>query len=368
MRHLFFVVLSFFILIGCTSKKRINVTSQNSTKSSTSTSNNFGLFEPYKASPLEEGMQEVDADDVFKIAIVFPSKVVGKYANNTINTIMGYLLYKNQPFSIESFDSMDQDVQNIEASLAKVKEQGFKKVIALYTKEALSKVIGSQYSSDLQIYFPLIHKQDSVYNYSNFIYGAISYDEQIEKLLSLSNGKNAMFYEKSNLGLRLKQFYEQDVPPNFIEKSISKIDTKYKKIVENEALNETTLMLNTPIIKSSIILSQLRAYDIKPTLVLSTQLNYNPLLVSLTQFEDRVNFITANSIEKTHPVLTETLALLDAEIGYNWVNYSSLIGINHFFSKNEDQLIKNDILNNQVMYNVHLYNSTAYGFQPINLP
>jgi SRSO17 transposase len=349
--------------MGCASKQSNTIyTKSTSSKSSTSQPNTDIL---YKTEPLEE--MEVDEDDVFKIAVVFPSKVVGKYASNTINTIMGYLLYKNQPFVIESFDSMNQEEQNIANSLEEIKRQGFKKVIALYTKEALSKVIGTNQSNDLQIYFPLIHKKDSVYNYSNFIYGAISYEQQIEKLLSLSNGKNAMFYEQSDLGFRLKGYYESDVPPSFIEKSVSKIDTKYKKLADDESLNETTLMLNTPIIKSSIILSQLRAYDIKPQLVLSTQLNYNPLLVSLTQFEDRVNFITANSIEQTPLVLNETIALLDAEINYNWVNYSSLVGINYFFSKNEDKLIKNSVINNQVLYNVHLYNSTKYGFQKINL-
>ncbi len=45
----------------------------------------------------------------------------------------------------------------------------------------------------------------------------------------------------------------------------------------------STIILNTPIVKSSIILSQITAFEVEPAKVLSTQLNYNPLLVKLTQ-------------------------------------------------------------------------------------
>lgn len=304
-------------------------------------------------------------EEKFKIAIVFPSKVVGKYANNTINTILGYLLYQEVPFEIETFDSLNQEFDNIQNSFSQIKEKGYKRVIALYTKEALTTILDIEESKERLVYFPLINKKDTTNTYKYFMYGAISYENQLKEILKLSNNQNAMFYEESRLGNRLKNNYDAIVGYEYLGKSIKAIDAKYQKIVEDELLNDTSLVLNTPIIKSSIILSQLRAHDIKPNIILSTQLNYNPLLVSLTQFEDRVNFITANSIEPTNDVLTETLSLLDAEIKYNWVNYSSLIGVNYFYSQNDDGLIKNEIFNNEVNYGVNLYNSTAYGFQKI---
>jgi len=354
-KQIILIVAAIFLFLGCAPKKEVVISKKVEKKEV--------VIAP---EPVLEKKEPLFVEkEHFKVAIIFPSKVVGKYANSTINTIMGYLLYKNEEFEVESFDSMNQEYYNIEKNFNEIKEKGYKNVIALYTKEAISDISRMEATNSMTIYLPLVNKNDAPYTSSNFIYGAISYDAQLQKLLTFSNGDNAMFYEQSNLGRKLRAGYDNLVPVSSPVKPVSRIDTKYKKLVEDEALNEKALMLNTPIIKSSIILSQLRAHDIKPNIILSTQLNYNPLLVSLTQFEDRVNFIIANSIESTDPVLTETLALLDAEIGYNWVNYASLVGINNFFSQNSDGLIKNSVYNNQVNYNVHLYNSTEYGFQKI---
>ena len=126
-------------------------------------------------------------------------------------------------------------------------------------------------------------------------------------------------------------------------------------------------MINTPIVKSSIILSQLYAYETENAAILSTQLNYNPLLISLTQYEDRLNLILANSIEFTNDNLSEVLTLLDTDIKYNWVNYSSLVGINYIYARNKNRLIKNDVINNEVIYNTNLFYCTESGFKRLEL-
>ncbi len=361
MKQIVFLILSIFLFLGCAPKKVVTIPAPQK---------EVQVKKDEIVQPIIQSVQKhelTDEEKIFKVAIIFPSKIVGKYANSTINTIMGYLLYKNEKFEIEAFDSVNQDFENMKRNFDDIAQKGYTKVIALYPKGALENIYSIDATRKMELFLPLIHKKDSPYRDHNFIYGGISYDDQLSKLLTLSNGANAMFYEDSSLGRKLKFAYDNLVPHSNPVKPVSRIDTKYKRLVEDEKLNGKALMLNTPIIKSSIILSQLRAHEIEPNIILSTQLNYNPLLVSLTQFEDRVNFITANSIEKTDDVLTENLALLDAEIGYNWVNYASLVGINHFFSWNKDGLIKNHIANNQVQYKVHLYNSTAYGFQKINI-
>ena len=362
MKHLILLVLSVFLFLGCATTKTTTVTK----KVIEIPKKQEYVKRDYTYKEIKEDEINFDDEEAFKIAIVFPSKVVGKYANNTINTILGYLLYQNEKFEIETFDSLNQNYQNIEKSFEEIEEKGYKRIIALYTKDALNVIEHLDSVQKALVYFPLVNKEEAYTNNKYFIYGAISYKQQLKEILKLSNGTNSMFYEESRLGNSLKNDYDTLVAPNYLQKSVRAIDTKYKKLVKDKKLNDTSLVLNTPIIKSSIILSQLRAHDIKPNLILSTQLNYNPLLVSLTQFEDRVNFITANSIENTDEVLTETLSLLSADIKYNWVNYSSLVGINYFLSKNQDGLIKNEIINNEVNYAVHLYNSTAYGFQKID--
>ena len=126
------------------------------------------------------------------------------------------------------------------------------------------------------------------------------------------------------------------------------------------------MFLNTPIIKSSILLSQLRAYDTVPYIILSTQLNYTPLVISLTQYPDRKKFIVANSIEKVNLKLEESLALLDVDVAYNWVNYSTLIGIDSIFFKDESKLFPNKIVDNQVQYETTLHKNTRHGFKKLS--
>ncbi len=135
--------------------------------------------------------------------------------------------------------------------------------------------------------------------------------------------------------------------------------------MKKKVLQNSSLFLNTSIIQSSIVLSQLRAHGTEPYRILSTQLNYTPLVVSLTQFPDRKKFVVANSIGKTDLKLQESLALLNSDIQYNWVNYSTLIGMDFLYKKNDSELFPSRIKNNQVSYEVQLYKNTRYGFEKI---
>ncbi len=351
MKHILIIISIIFLFAACAPKKEIII--QVPTKKDKSIDEKVTL---------EDFSYIQTSDEDFKVAIIFPSKVVGKYANSTVNTALSYLIYKKEKFDLETFDSFNQSKESIKRVFDEAISKGYKNIIALYTKEALNDIYSLRDIHNINVYFPIISKSDFLYKAKNFTFGAISYDNQIKTLLSLSNNVDASFYANSSIGLKLKSKYDTYVTNLKVEKKVKKTNINYKKLVDDENLNDTTLMLNTPIVKTSIILSQLRANEIKPSLILSTQINYNPILVSLTQVEDRINFIVASSIEKTSNELEEILSLIGADITYNWVNYSSLIGLNYFFNKNEDGLIKNDIINNEVSYKVNLYNSTSYGF------
>lgn len=369
MKNLFLIVLAIFVFTGCL-KKEIPVQQTKPTVKEEVVDPQNSISYEYIEKEEVKVEEEIFIDDGsdFKVAIIFPSKVVGKYGNSTINSVMGYLLFKNTKFEIESFDSENETLENITNTFEQIKNKGYKRVIALHTKNALNIINNISQVSGMQVYFPLIEKIDSAYDTSsNFIFGSISYMSQMNKLLTLSNEDNAQFYEESGIGYRLKAIYESLVSDIVVNQNIKIMNNNFKNIVTNERLKHTNLMINTPIVKSSIILSQLYAYEVENGAVLSTQLNYNPLLISLTQYEDRLNLILANSIENTDDVLTETLTLLDTDIKYNWVNYSTLVGINYIFSKNRDNLLKNEIVDSQVIYNTNLFYSTENGFKKLNL-
>jgi len=374
----YLLVLLLFIITGCsTTEKSINV---NQTKhiinqapkeyiakkdivdeTQDVTNNNL----QNESTDLVENVEIKVADDVYRIALVFPSKIVGKYAKDVINTTMAYMLHNKIKFQFEVFDSIRQNEFDISKTFDQITKRKFDNVIVLYTQDALDALVKVKNIEEFSLYLPLVNINDSNYNLDNIVYGGIDYEQQINKLLLLSNKRNSIFYSNTKLGVKLKNYVTQS---NQLVKVSTKIDNNrnvFKKIVTNRALKNSSLFLNTSIIKSSIILSQLRAHGTVPYKILSTQLNYTPLVVSLTQYPDRKNFVIANSISKTDYKLQESLYLLDADIEYNWVNYSALIGMDFLFNKNKSIFFPSKIQNNQVTYNVDLFRNTRHGFKKL---
>ncbi|NQY93790.1 MAG: hypothetical protein HRT43_06455 [Campylobacteraceae bacterium] len=380
MKIYYFIFLVLFIITGCATKEKTvngNVPKSVYTPQKTPSQYNLKftrnktLGENESQTSLANDVEVVIADeliidkDAYRIALVFPSKIVGKYARDVINTTMAYMLHNNIKFQFEVYDSIRQNEFDMQKVFSAVKKRKFNNVIVLYTQEALDNLVKIEGIQELSLYLPLVNKNDSSHDFKNIVYGGIDYEEQIKKLLTLSNKKNSIFYANTKLGLKLKDYVIESKQLVKLSTKIENTTNVFKKIVTNRALRNSSLFLNTSIIKSSIILSQLRAHGTVPYKILSTQLNYTPLVVSLTQYPDRKNFVIANSISKTDYKLQESLFLLDADIEYNWVNYSTLIGMDFLYNKNESKLFPSKIKDNQVSYDVKLYKNTRHGFKKI---
>ncbi len=296
-----------------------------------------------------------------KIAVLFPSKVVGKYASGTINTVLAQLFSNEGDFNLEVIDTYDETQENLDNAIDELYEKEYKNVLMLITNAGLGALENNFKAKQMNIYVPLIHKKNSFSTLSNIVYGGIDYEQQIDELFKLSNGKETVFSTQTPLGSRLRTMIMEKSPKIYLDTNIDLDKNNYKQIVTNKNLTDSTLFMNTSIIKTSILLSQLRAYETEPYVILSTQLNYTPLIISLTQYLDRKNFLIANSIESGSPRVEETASLLDADIVYNWVNYSSLIGINYLLKNKPFEF--NPIVNNQVQYRTTIYKNTAFGFR-----
>ena len=111
-------------------------------------------------------------------------------------------------------------------------------------------------------------------------------------------------------------------------------------------------------------MSQLTLYDVNATNILSTQINYDPLILSMTQYEDRKNMIIANSITQNNNILIETNSLLGNDIVYDWINYTTTVGVDYFFSLATKKDREYDIVleNNQMIYQIELLNPARYRF------
>lgn len=296
-----------------------------------------------------------------KIAILFPSKVVGKYANGTINTILAQLFSHENEFTLEVIDTYDETQENLEKAIEELNDKEYKNVLMLVTNDALVALNSIPAAQQMNIYVPLIHKKNTQSVLTNIVYGGIDYEQQVDELLKLSNEKVTIFSTQTPLGSRLRSLVVDKNPRIYLDTIIDMDKNNYKQIVTNKNLTQSTLFMNTSIIKTSILLSQLRAYETEPYVILSTQLNYTPLIISLTQYLDRKNFLIANSIENANVKVEEIASLLDSDIVYNWVNYSTLIGINYLLKNKPFEF--NPIVNNQVQYRTTIYKNTAFGFR-----
>ncbi len=328
---------------------------------------------PIKEVPIESNnVSDVTLDDLkvdmkkvkIKIAFIYPSSLVEKYAKSSLDTVSGYLSYQKADYDLTVIDCTNESYENINSAFSKISQAEITNVIGLFTPNAISS-LDKLVSSNTKVYLPLIEKKDSLTTNESLIFGSISYEQQIQKLNSYSSGNNAMFYQNTYIGNKLKKAFDLTVPNTTIRKEISKTENNFKGIVNDNRLNNSILYLNTDIVKTSLILSQLRAYDVYPKYIFSTQVMYDPMLMTLTQDKDRENLIIANSIDTINKELKDEIITFGGNINFEWVDYSTLVGINYLYYGGNTSLIKTKISNNQAIYNPKLYKSTETGFLEI---
>ena len=204
---------------------------------------------------VETTIPEIDTSKVkMKVAFLYPSNLVSKYAKSSIGTVSGYLSFQNSDYELIVIDTENENSAKIAAAFQQVREENIKNVIALFTSNAVG-TLNNVVPSNLKVYLPLIEKKEVSSTNSSLIFGSISYDDQIRKLSSYSSGNDIMFYQDSNLGSKLKRSYESVVSNVRLKKEIKKNENNFKGIVTGSGLANSTLFLNTDIVKTSLILS-----------------------------------------------------------------------------------------------------------------
>ncbi|MEA2072566.1 MAG: hypothetical protein U9O86_03195 [Campylobacterota bacterium] len=339
-----------------------------------------------------------------KIALLLPYKKIGKYASSTTNASFAYLMTKGHPFMLKSYKIESEEREELEIAIDAMRADGFEYIIAPLTKKGADNVI--DINPALNIYFPTINKKDVNTSSAFLSFGAIDYDAQSHLLLKEAVTPLVLFSDRSSTGKKLAAYQKEEfLNPTLDEKNDDNSSSSFfdaalsiltspepkeevqvevkedllneeeieEKVVtkhfisrkttnleiylkEKEEILEGTFFLNTPIIKSGMIMSQLTLYDVNATNVLSTQINYDPLLLSMTQYTDRKEMIVANSITKHNNVLIETNSLLGNDIVYDWINYTTTIGVDYFYSliTDEDRTYNTIVENNQMIYDIEL--------------
>ena len=344
---------------------------------------------------LNVGSSEIIKEEL-KIAMILPYKRIGRYAYSTSNAVFAYLLTRNHPFVLKNFQIEDESPEVMLDVVEQIKEEGFHYVIAPLTKQGAQNLIESE--DELNIFFPTINKNELNTTAENVYFGAIDYKEQIKRLTPYATSPLVVMYDKSAKGKTLyaetKEVYMDENSSFAISrrKAIYKeleldyrtsLEPTKKKVIaygidrkttnfkwylnENKKIQFGSFFLNTPVIKTTMILSQLTTYDTNTTNVLSTQINYDPLMFSMTQKKDRDNMYIANSININNNTLIEANSLLTNDIVYDWINYASSIGADYFYHAitHTERTYKLPVVDNQVLYPISIVKPSGTRFEVI---
>lgn len=330
------------------------------------------------------------SNNKIRIALLLPYKRIGKYASSTTNATFAYLITKNQSFDLRSYKIETESHDDIKMALEKIQADGFSHVIAPLTSTGANALI--ELNPEINIFFPTINKQDVQTVATNFYFGGIDYQAQSDLLLKEAVSPLIIFHDTSAIGKKLA-LYEEDTfkykkTPAYTETNksptytepIKKVLIKNRKTIKypisrnttnlkhylskNKDINGSSCFINTPVVKSSMVLSQLTLYDTKAKNILSTQINYDPLILSMTQYVDRERMIIANSITEHNNILIQTNALLSNDIQYDWINYTTTVAIDYFFHTitNAQREYNIELINNQMVYPIELLKPSVSRF------
>ena len=340
-----------------------------------------------------------------KVAMLLPYRVIGRYAYSTTNAAFAYYLTKNRAFELKTYHAESEDIEELEKVLQRIEEDDFHYVIAPLTRVGAHNV--ASLDLNMHIFFPTINKEDMNITTDYSYYGGINYKKQIESLMPYSSTPLTVFYDKNALGkkltgitkeeylyafdqnitkdriiftdeegeeLSIEEMQDQNLSyaskPKFYSFPIAKRTSNLQsQLDENSNIQEGSFLLNTPVVKSAMVMSQLTLYDVNISNVLSTQINYNPELLLLTQSKDREKMLIANSINYHNNVMIESNALLQNNIVYDWINYATTIGADYFYHLITASLREypQEMINNQIEYPISIVKPTYSRFVTVEV-
>lgn len=300
-------------------------------------------------------------ENELKVALLMPKKTIGTYSTTTIDTILSYLAFRDIDFEFKVFDSVDESAESILKALSAMKDEHFNFAIAIISKEENLAIL-----QDLQIplYIPTLKKPANWDNNSeHIIFGGIDYEAQVELLLKETKGSNIISYDDdSALGSVIGAIVEDKSADYKLYKEVvtNKDATNFSARLERQknVLKDANVFLNTRVVISGLLLSQISMLKETPARILSTQVNYKPTLLSLLRGINTKNLLIANSIGESDDRLLEYSALLSSDLKYDWVNYSTALGVDLFLSKMKEGIERyfdERVENSQVAYKTQLY-------------
>ncbi len=320
--------------------------------------------------------QTVDINTYFnqkiKIALIVAPSVVGHYSESTYNVALSTLMASKVPFELVSYEMKDESVTSISQALEKINNDSMQAVLAPLTLNGVENLL--TLNPNKPIFIPTVHKRDVGACDSNIIFGAIDYQAQIEALVPYMKHSIAVFYGDSVVGKNLAQMTQtiaSEAKKGSISSSLYSVDTQGSNIVKYlarpAAFSKKTIVIHLPVVKASMLASHLTFTGVHEYNILSTQINFDPTLISLTQYNDRRNMIVANSIVEQVPSIYEINSLMNNDLTFDWINYTTSVGTDYLISylNSTERLYTMRLVDSQVVYPIELMKPKEFGFEPM---
>ncbi|MDD2266619.1 hypothetical protein [Sulfuricurvum sp.] len=311
-------------------------------------------------------------DKMINIAVISAPGVIGKYTQSVFNVSEATLIaLKNDHFQLKRYDIPDESAGSLSQALEKIRQDGMDAIVAPLTSSGAKNLI--TIPIHIPVYIPTVHKRDLPDSPENIVFGGIDYSAQIEALLPYMGNSISIFYDNSSVGTQLKTSTEEVFLAHKNEKkrvASYPIDIKGDNIVTYLAkpslFNKSSVIIHIPVVKSALLAAHITFSKIKVHNILSTQINVDPTLLTLTQYQDRKNIILANSLIEFPNDIYESNALMNNDITFDWIQYSTSVGIDYLIASlsNTPRKYTMRIINSQVIYPVELLHAKEYGFEP----
>jgi len=309
--------------------------------------------------------EEITSDDIFdnsdeyqmNIAVFLDKQKFFKFIPNILNSMNAYMIKKDINYHIKLF--------NLDSNLTEKLDEVTKnyKYVFLYSTSTKDINVTQDYPGTY-FFIPTLNKNQSNIRLNDVYFGGINYKQQINKLNQYITDSTLVIY---NAKSDLSKYITQVINNTIINYPVRNI--QYPIYGNYKTFNKRYVYLNTSAINSVQILSNFTYHKVETKSILSTQLNYTPILFLLTNSDDTKDLIIANSIFNINNIIEDNNFNLGNNIDFNWLNYTTSTLLNVAYNietKTDDIHYLNDfdlyMFFNQVDYKTNLYRIFQKGF------
>lgn len=304
-----------------------------------------------------------------KIGVLLPQNIIGGYANIISDTIFSYITAKNLNVKVKFYLTGNENEISIINAINKIQNDGISLVIAPLTAKG-AEIVAKNSDINTLFFIPTLHYKMVQISKGNIFFGGIDYEEQILKLLEYSDYQNIAIFEDSSFLAKTLNNYIASNGAN-IEKKIlvDNAQTSLLGKVDN-GIKQNAAFLNLPLGSTAKTIYELKINDVVPNVYLTTQINYAPKLLSFVDYKDRKNLFIANSITHVPESVASISSILGVDIYYNWVAYSTAIGLdylyNAFVNSDDKRIFNVNIIGSSIDYDIKVYKTSKYKFEPLD--